>query len=80
MVYTAVQTSQDYIVNLFQKYGAKDGSIVKSTGNSSRRPGFNYHINGSQLSVTPVPRDLTPSYRYTCRQNINTHTIKNKKI
>ncbi|EGV98101.1 hypothetical protein I79_008015 [Cricetulus griseus] len=23
----------------------------------------------AQLSITPVPRDLTPSNRHTCRQN-----------
>jgi hypothetical protein len=36
--------------------GWRDGSAVKSTGCSSRGPGFNSHHprGGSQLSVTPV--------------------------
>jgi hypothetical protein len=28
------------------------------------------------LSVIPVPGDLTPSHRHTCRQNTNLYTIK----
>jgi hypothetical protein len=41
----------------------RDGSVVKSTGCSSRGPGFNSHLphGGSQLSITPVPEDLIPS-------------------
>lgn len=50
----------------------------------------NTHIHGgSQLAVTPVPRDLTPSsdlhrqclhvvHRQTHRQNSHTHKIKGK--
>ena len=47
----------------------RDGSMVKSTSCSSRGLGFNsQHPHGSsQLSVTPVPGDLTPSHRQTCR-------------
>ena len=35
-------------------------------------------FRSSQLSVTPVPGDLTPSHRHTCRQNSNAREIKNK--
>ena len=43
----------------------RDGSVVKSC--SSRGPGFNsQHPHGSsQLSVAPIPGDLTPSYQHT---------------
>jgi hypothetical protein len=43
-------------------------SALKSISCSSRGPGFNSqnpHGN-SQLSVTPVPRNPTPSYRRSC--------------
>jgi hypothetical protein len=45
---------------------------------SSREPGFNsrYPHGSSPLSVTLVPGFLTPSHRYTCRQNTNEHKIK----
>jgi hypothetical protein len=41
-------------------------------------PGFNSeHPHGSsQLSVTPVPGDRTPSHRHICRQNTNAQKIK----
>jgi hypothetical protein len=60
----------------------RNGLVVKSTGCPSRGPGFNsqHPHGGSQVSVSPVPGDLTPSHRYTCRQNTNTHTIKNKPL
>ena len=43
--------------------GWRDGSVVKSTGCSSRGPQFNsQHPHGSsQLSVTPASGDPTPS-------------------
>jgi hypothetical protein len=43
-----------------------------------RRPSFNYqHTHDkSQLSVTPVPRDPTPSHRHTCSQNTSVNKIK----
>jgi len=46
-----------------------------------RRPRFNSQQphRSSQLSVSPVPVDLTPSRRYTCRQNTNTHKRKINK-
>jgi hypothetical protein len=28
------------------------------------------------MGLTPVPGDLTPSYRDTCRQNTNVHKVK----
>jgi hypothetical protein len=59
----------------------RDGSVVKSPDCSSRRPGFNsQHLHSSlQLSVTPVPGDLTYSHRY--KQTSSTCEIKiiNKK-
>jgi|UPI0000F4F6F2 hypothetical protein len=41
-------------------------------------PGFkSQHLHGSsQLSVTPVPGNLTPSHRHACKQNSNTHKMK----
>jgi hypothetical protein len=41
----------------------RDGSVFKSTGCSSRGPRFNsqHPYNGSQISVTPVPGNITPS-------------------
>jgi hypothetical protein len=43
--------------------GDRDGSVVKSTGCSSRGPGFDsqYPPDCSLLPVTLVSRDLTPS-------------------
>ncbi|CAH6942478.1 Sorcs1 [Phodopus roborovskii] len=45
------------------KRGWRDGSAVKNIGCSCRGPGFNsqHQQGGSQASVTPVPRDPTPS-------------------
>jgi hypothetical protein len=37
-----------------------------------------YPHGSSQLSVTPVPGNPTPSNRHTCRQNTNAHEIKIK--
>ena len=58
--------------------GWRDGSAVKSTSCSSRRPGFNsQHLHGSShLSIKSVPGGLTPSHRHTHRQNTNVHKIK----
>ena len=30
------------------------------------------------MTVTPVPEDLTPSHRHTCRQNTSAHKINNE--
>ena len=59
-------------------WGRKDGSVVKSKVSSSRGPGFNsQHPHGSsQLSVTPVPGNLTSSHRHTHRQNTSVHKMK----
>ena len=54
--------------------GAREMTLPED-GFKSRHP-----HGSSQLSVTPVPRDATRSYRHTCRQNINEHKIKKLKI
>jgi hypothetical protein len=36
--------------------------------------GFNYQF--PPLSITPIPGNLTPSHRHTCRHNTNVHKIK----
>jgi hypothetical protein len=64
--------------------GQRDNSAVKSTGCFSRGPGFNFQFphGSSQVSITPVLRDLVPSHRYACRQNTSAHKntlIKNTK-
>ena len=48
-----------------QPRGWRDDSVVKNTGCSSRGPRFNsqYPHGGSQLSVTSVPGDPTPTHR-----------------
>ena len=53
-----------------QKWGWRDGSVLKNTDCSARGPGSNsQHPHGSsELCVTPVPEDLAPSHRHTCRQ------------
>ncbi|XP_075845389.1 deubiquitinase DESI2 isoform X2 [Microtus pennsylvanicus] len=55
---------------------------VKSTDCSSRELRFNsQHPHGcSQLSVTPVLRDLTPPHRHTCKQNISVHEVTKNKL
>lgn len=61
--------------------GTELGSTIKSTGCSSREPRFNsqHPHRRPQLSITPLPGDLTPSYRHTCRQNTNVHFKKKRK-
>ena len=51
------------------------------SNNSSRGPGvsFQHPHGGSQLSVTPVPEDPTPSHRHTNARRIPRH-IKQKLI
>jgi hypothetical protein len=72
-----------------------DGSVVKSTGSSSRGPKFNSkHPHGHSYRVclrpeiispppppllTPVPRTLISSHRHTCRQNFKADKIKINK-
>jgi hypothetical protein len=53
--------------------GWRDGSAVKSTGCPSKGPRFNSQnpYDSSQMSLTPVPGDPTPSHRHACRQNNN---------
>jgi hypothetical protein len=57
------------------------GSEVKSPGCSSKGPRFNsQHPHGSlQISVTPVPGDLTPSHTCASSQNTSIHKIKINK-
>lgn len=56
-------------------WGWRDEEVVKITGFSSREPGS--IPSSSQLSVTPVPGNLTLSHRYTFRQtNVYTSKIK----
>jgi hypothetical protein len=61
----------------FDGRGWRDGLAVKSTGCSSRGPGFkSQHPYGtSQLSITPVLEVPTPSPRHICRQSTNVHEI-----
>jgi hypothetical protein len=33
----------------------------------------------SQMSITPTPGAPTPSHRYTCRKNTNSHKNKDKQ-
>jgi hypothetical protein len=58
--------------------GWRDGSGVKRTDCFYRRSEFNsqHPHGGSQLSVTPIPGDLTLSHRHTCRQNSKANKIK----
>jgi hypothetical protein len=57
--------------------GWRDGSAVKSTGCSRRRPGFDsqHPHSGSQPSATPVPRVLTSSFELLLNfpQKADTH-------
>jgi hypothetical protein len=84
------QVSYGYILKLCLKQKTKtkpttyedwrDGSAVKSTGCFSKGPEFNsHHQQGrSQMSITPVPGDPTPSHRHTCCQNTNAYKIIKK--
>ena len=58
--------------------GWRNCSVIKNTGYSSRGPRFNsqYPHGSSQLSVTVVPGDVTPSLKHICRQSTNAHEIK----
>jgi hypothetical protein len=60
--------------------GWKDGS-GKNTGYSSRGSRFYCQCphGSSQLSVIPVPKDLTLSHRQTCKQNTNACEIESFK-
>ena len=71
-----------FIAEVRKNRGMRDGSVVKSTGCSSREAGFNSQdFRGSlHLAVIPVPGDPTPSYRHACKQNNNAHTIKKSKF
>lgn len=55
-----------------------DGSAVMITDCSSKGPEFSpQHPNSSlKLSLAPFPGNVTSSYRYTCKQNLNAHKIK----
>lgn len=76
-------------------WGWIDGSVVRSTFYSSRRPEFSSeHSHGSlKQSTVSVPEDLTLSsdlhshqvcmwytYRHICRQITYTHKIENKSF
>jgi hypothetical protein len=53
-----------------KRWGWRDGSVVESTGCSSRGLGFNsqHPLRGSlQLYVTPVPGNAILLYRHKCR-------------
>ena len=58
----------------------RGGSVVKSIGCSSRGPRFNSQQphGSSQLSLTLIPGDLTPSHRHTYAVKTPMYTIKNK--
>jgi hypothetical protein len=55
--------------------GWRDGSVVKSTGCSSRGAWFSSQQphNVLQLYVTPIPEDLATSHKDTWRQNMKVH-------
>lgn len=50
---------------------------VKSTGYFSMRTLVQFLAPSwsSELSVAPIPGDLTPSHRYAYKQNTNAHQI-----
>jgi hypothetical protein len=56
----------------------RDGSAVESIDCFPRGSGFKPQKphSSSQRSATPVPGDLTLSYRHTLRQNTDAHEIK----
>ena len=74
LIYIKFQDSHNYteryecpeiLSQKLSKRDWRDGSVVKSTGYSSRGPRFNsqHPLGSSQQSVTPVPGDLTPSHQ-----------------
>jgi hypothetical protein len=65
------------VVKMYVFQSWRDGSVAE-INNSPREPRLNsQHPPGdSQLSVTPVPGDLTPSHRHSCKQNTNEHKMK----
>ena len=73
---TSEKTAWAFLKLKTNKEGWRDGSALKSTGCSSRRPGFNtqHPHSSSQLSVTPAPGDPTPSDVFRHPQVI-THVI-----
>ena len=53
-------------------------ALAALLGDLSSNPSI--HMAGmSQLSVTPVAEDMTPSYSHTFRQNPNAYKMKKKK-
>jgi hypothetical protein len=50
--------------------------VVKSTDCSSRGHRFNSQYPHGTLQLSATPEGPTPSYRHTCRSNINAHKIK----
>ena len=64
------QSNQMVSFRLSEERGWRDGSAGKSTGCSSRGPGFNsQHAHGSsQLSVTPGSNAFTKAYKQAKHQ------------
>lgn len=60
--------------------GWRDGSEAKSTGCPSGGPWFSFQNphGSSQMSITVVPGDLTPSYRHTCKTKTKSKKKKKK--
>jgi hypothetical protein len=59
--------------------GWRDGSVVKSSGGSSRSSGFHsqHPHDSSQTSLNPDPRDPMPSSAFqACRWSTDIHTSK----
>jgi hypothetical protein len=72
---------QNYTLEKCLRGGWTDGSAVKNTGCSFRRPRFHpHHPNGSsQRTVMPVPgKDLTPSQTYMQSKHHYTQTNKRR--
>jgi hypothetical protein len=77
----ALKSSMEYTVKHAIPWSQRDVFMVNSTSYSFREPRFNsQHYMSSQLSVTSVPGDLMPSYRYICRQNTNAYEIFKKDL
>ncbi|EGW07278.1 hypothetical protein I79_018888 [Cricetulus griseus] len=69
---TAIPASKEHIWGL-EKWLQQ----LRALAALSEDPGS---ISSLQLSVTPVPGDLTPSHSYLCRQNITIHKVQINKL
>jgi hypothetical protein len=56
--------------------GTGAGEVAQCSKAPAALPEDRGSIPSSHISTTPVPGLLTPSHRYTCRQNTNEHKIK----